>query len=734
MLAADASVLSGRCLPYGEGITYWTLVEIFREAGAKQELEVALAAGGPEEIFWSVRKALERLARDRPLALIMDDIHWAEPTLLDLIEHLAEWTRGAPVLLLCLARPELVDKRSAWSGQWIALQPLSGEESDRLIGELLGDERLEAAARARLRDLAEGNPLFLEQLLAMLAEGGDPERVPLTIHALLAARLDALSSEERDLIERASVVGIEFEWEALAQLTADRRRPAGGLLAALVRKELIRPHGAIEDAFRFRHMLIRDAAYERVPKELRADLHERFAGWLDGRVEDFDALVGYHFERAYRCLAELGPPGPRAKALAERAAERLTVSGQRAGGRGDARAAANLLGRAVGLLAPHDPRRLPLLSPLGRALSEAGELQRADSVLAEAIERARATGQLALEIDAGVALGALRLHTYRLGGSQDEVWRELDRAIPFYEQSGDEAGLARALGIAGSLRFWRGEAVAAIDDLARAVRHARRAGARAQETESLQFMLLAMLLGPTPVPEALARIEELGAAAEANPALRVHVMRVRAELEAMRGQFATARGLIGQAKELAAELGLEVTLARTSLQAGAVEMLAGDPAAAERELRPAYESLRRMENWGYLTSIVPRFADTLLAQGLEDEAARVTELIEGRIIAEDVDGQVGSRRTRAKLLARRGRVVEAERLASEASAIAQRTDCLHLRAEALADLAEVLELAGRSKDAAGALQAAIEVHEQKGNVVGASSARSRLMQLQLGTS
>jgi ATP/maltotriose-dependent transcriptional regulator MalT len=247
-------------------------------------------------------------------------------------------------------------------------------------------------------------------------------------------------------------------------------------------------------------------------------------------------------------------------------------------------------------------------------------------------------------------------------------------------------------------------------------------------------MLLAMLLGPTPVPEALARIEELGAAAEANPALRVHVMRVRAELEAMRGQFATARGLIGQAKELAAELGLEVTLARTSLQAGAVEMLAGDPAAAERELRPAYESLRRMENWGYLTSIVPRFADTLLAQGLEDEAARVTELIEGRIIAEDVDGQVGSRRTRAKLLARRGRVVEAERLASEASAIAQRTDCLHLRAEALADLAEVLELSGRSKDAAGALQAAIEVHEQKGNVVGASSARSRLMQLQLGTS
>ena len=211
--------------------------------------------------------------------------------------------------------------------------------------------------------MAEGNPLFVEQLLAMLAEGGEADRVPSTIQALLAARLDGLPDEERDLLERASVVGLEFEWEALGELAPDRRRPPGTQLATLVRKELIRPHEAIEDTFRFRHMLIRDAAYERIPKELRSDLHERFADWLDGRGEEFDEIVGYHLEQAYRSVAELGPAGDRAPRLAERAAERLAASGRRADARGDTHAAANLLERAIALLPSDDGRRLSSCRP-----------------------------------------------------------------------------------------------------------------------------------------------------------------------------------------------------------------------------------------------------------------------------------------------------------------------------------------------------------------------------------
>src|SRR5262249_46164826 len=161
------------------------------------------------------------------------------------------------------------DARPAWAGESITLEPLSSDESDELIEELLGRAVVEDTTRARIRDVAEGNPLFVEQLLAMIVEGGDPREVPPTVQALLAARLEALPDDERDLLERASVIGHDFEWEALGELSADRRRPPGAVLAALVRKELIRPHEGIGDTFRFRHILIRDAAYERISKELR---------------------------------------------------------------------------------------------------------------------------------------------------------------------------------------------------------------------------------------------------------------------------------------------------------------------------------------------------------------------------------------------------------------------------------------------------------------------------------
>ena len=450
-LRDEAAVLPGRCLPYGEGITYWPLREIFAVAEAEDELDAALAAEAPEAIFWAVRKALELRARQLPLVLVVEDIHWAEPTLLDLIEHLADWTRDAQLLLLCLARPELLDERPAWgagraNAETLTLAPLAESEADELIEGMLGDTQLEAKALARVRQVAEGNPLFVEQLVAILAEGGEAVRIPSTIHALLAARLDALPDDERDVLERASVVGLDFEWVALAELAPDRQLPAGTQLAALVRKELIRPHEAIADTFRFRHMLIRDAAYERIPKESRSDLHERYAGWIEDRGDEFDEIVGYHLEQAYRCVAELGPASDRSQELGERAAERLAASGRRADARGDSPAAANLLDRAASLLPVDDRRRLKLLPSLGQALREAGEMERADSILSEAVERGRATGERGVAADAGVALSDLRFHR----ASQTSVWREdvlreLDEAIPVFEELGDDAGLARAL-------------------------------------------------------------------------------------------------------------------------------------------------------------------------------------------------------------------------------------------------------------------------------------------------
>jgi predicted ATPase/class 3 adenylate cyclase len=731
-LAADlggaALVLPGRCLPYGEGITYWPLREIFAAAGAEDELEVALAAGAPEEIFWTIRHALERRARQRPLMLVIEDIHWAEPTLLDLIEHLADWTRDAHLLLLCLARPELLDERPAWAGRpdadTLILEPLAESEADELIESLLGGSRLGKEARARIRQVAEGNPLFVEQLLAMVAEGGEADGVPSTIQALLAARLDGLPDEERDLLECASVVGLEFEWEALAELAPDRRRPAGAQLAALVRKGLIRPHEAIEDTFSFGHVLIRDAAYERMPKELRSDLHERFARWLDGRDEEFEEIVGYHLEQAYRSLSELGPAGERAQALAEDAAERLAASGRRAHARGDMHAAANLLERASALLRPDDRRRLHLLPSLGRALRAAGQLERADWVLSEAVERGRAAGERGVVADAAVALSHLRVHTApQTSVGQEEVARELEKAVPVFEELGDDAALGRALSLGGMLRFWRGEAAAAVDDLERAAQYARQADDRAQEAESLRYVLMAAMLGPTPVDEALERVESMRPRAEGNQTLGVTLLRVGAQLEAMQGRFDTARDLIARAKALAEELGLEVVLAsHVAPGAGYVELLAGDAAAAERELRPACEALERIGELSFLASVAPALAEAFYEQERDDEALHLTERwsAERLTVPEDADAHVHWRRVRAKLLARRGDVNEAERLAREATAIAARTDFLDLRAQAVSDLAEVLSLAGRPDEAAAARREAIRLHEEKGNVAAAA--------------
>jgi class 3 adenylate cyclase/tetratricopeptide (TPR) repeat protein len=729
MLADEATVLFGRCLPYGEGITYWPLVEIFREAGAESELDDALSAVAPEDVSWSVRKALESRARERPVALVVEDIHWAEPTLLDLLQHLVDWTRDAPLLLLCLARPDLVDARPAWGAhsraETLTLEVLSEAESDELIDELISRSELAVETRARISEVAAGNPLFVEQLLAMFSEGGDLERVPATIQALLAARLDSLPDQERELLERAAVVGLEFEWEALGKLSPDSRRPSGAELAALVRKDLIRPHEAIEDTFRFRHLLIRDAAYDRIPKEVRSELHEQFAGWLDGRGEEFDEIVGYHLERAYRCLVELRRSGERADILAEGAAQRLSRAGQRAYARADTRATVNLLERAASLLGTDDRRRLSLLPSLGRALRGQGHLDRADEVLSEAVERGRSADERAIAADAGIALADLRSHrTARTGLGREDILREIDAAVEVFEEVGDEAGLARALTLRGKYRFWGGEAGAALPDLERALGYARAVGDRAEEAECVQYLCAAMRVGPTPVDEALRRVDELSSGAAVNTRLEVAFLIARVHFVAVQGDFDAARNFASQAQALAREHGLNDDHTRTAL--GDIERLAGDGPAAERVLRPLCEHYEEVGEFGFLASVGPELAEAVLMQGRQEEALALIERwpADRLTLPEDVDARTHWRRVRAKVLARMGELVEAERVGREAVAIASATDVLDLRGQALADLAEVLRLASRPEEARALVEEATRLYDQKGNVVAAERLRA----------
>ncbi len=404
-VASEADTLAGRCLSYGEGITFWPLTEMFREAGAEDALARALEASAIEETFLAVRRFFEQQAAVRPQVVVFDDIHWAEPTLLDLIDHVADWSRDAPLLILCLARPDLLDRRPEWgAGKSNAtsffLAPLSPQESEALIGQLLDDAARGAELPHQVAEAAAGNPLFVEQMLALTDErdgsGGDLE-VPPSIQALLGARLDALPPEERAVLEGASVVGNEFRRSEVGALLSDQLPQVSAPVLTLVRKDLIRP-GADEEAFRFRHDLVRDAAYDALPKAVRAELHERFAHVVEERRErhsEAEEILGYHLECAYRYRSELGS---RDEDLARRGAEHLAAAGHAARARGDAPAAANLLGRAARLLPADSIPRIDLLLDAAAALKDRGDLVPAERVLDEALAAAKRAGDRRLEL------------------------------------------------------------------------------------------------------------------------------------------------------------------------------------------------------------------------------------------------------------------------------------------------------------------------------------------------
>jgi tetratricopeptide (TPR) repeat protein len=667
---------------------------------------------------------------------VLDDIHWGEEVFLDLVDHIADLSRDAPILLLCMARPELLDRRPSWGGgklnaTTVLLESLTADDADALVARLLDGAPADEALRTRILDAAEGNPLFVEEMVALLRNSpGGNVVVPPTIQALLAARLDQLDPAERVVLERGAVEGRVFHRgavQALSPVQTQLMTP----LTALVRRELLRPDRAVfpgEDAFRFRHLLIRDAAYDALPKATRADLHSRFADWIGERGVDLvelDEIVGYHLERAYRYRIELGPAGEQSMQLAARAGDRLAAAGTKAAGRGDVRAATSLLSRAADLYPDADPRRLVLLPELGRSLHEAGHWDQAQEVLSDAIQLAQDAGERRIGADASVALTHLQIFTNSTT-THEQIRAELAAPVAVFEELGDKAGLARALGLAGQLRFWAGDSLAAIEDLERSAEYAHAAGDRLQESISLNYVMIASLHGPTPVGVALKRAEELRGRVDGDSRLEVTILRCECRLEGMRGNFDLARERATAALTLADELGLQVQATGARSEAGEVELFAGRPVEAERHMRAASDALEQMGNVGHWVTVAVGLADAVLEQGRIEESLRLIERIADGAIADDLDPQIGWRRVKARALARRGEIAEAERLAREAVELAGRGDYIDIHARTLTDLAEVLRLAGRAEESSVELAHALRLYEQKGDVVGAARARALL--------
>ena len=744
-----ATFLTGHCLPYGEGITFWPLGEIVREAGGVEAARTALAGtteadlvlervqgalGDPgssaagEETFWAVRKLLEALARPRPLVVCFEDIHWAEPTLLDLIEYLAGWIRDAPVLILCNARPELVENRPGWyaprpNADAVRLEPLSEEESDALLRAL--DESVGAEARARIAEAAEGNPLFVEQMAAMAAEAGEGASlaVPPTIKALLAARLDRLDPDERAVVERSSVVGRRFWRGAVLDLAPPRlRESVGRTLMALVRKELIVPEPddvERDDAFRFRHVLIRDVAYEGMPKSLRAELHERFAAWIERnageRATELEEIRGYHLEQGYRHRVALWPAGERERELARQAAEILASAGRRALLRSDMPAAANLLGRALDLAGERLPDRALLLRELSAAHWARGELGPADEALSEALDAAVATGDRRTEWYARLDRSARRGYTE--AGAAAELERVAREAVDVFAELGDDLGLARAWRLLAQVarrgcRF--GEAQQAADQ---ALAHAEAAGHSNEVAGIVDLLCTALLYGPADAGRASARCAEIAAASAGNRVLEANAASSRAGLEAMLGNFDEARRLAAVAAETYDELGHRLFRAGLSEVAGPIELLAGRPEEAERELRLAFELLAATGDTALLGSSALMLVEALVAQGRLEEARHFLEIGKAAMSSDDTTDLVLAGAAEARLHAELGELAAAEEAARSAAEAASCTDAIALHADALTLLAQVLERAERHDEAESAYRAAAELYERKGHRV-----------------
>jgi class 3 adenylate cyclase/tetratricopeptide (TPR) repeat protein len=786
---AAVTVLAGRCLPYGDGITFWPVKDIVAEAAGIDETEdkdeaqikiLNLLAGEPEaealaarisqmiglteansateEMFWAARRLFETMARRQPLIVVFDDIHWGEPTLLDFIDHLADWTKDAPVFVVAVARPELLDERPSWAGgkfnaTTILLEPLSAEESHTLIANLLGQAQLSETVEKQIAEAAEGTPLFVEEMLAMLIDDGLLQRsnghwtpthdlsritVPPTIQALLAARLDRLDREERAALERASVVGKVFWQSAVAELTEEpRRSQLGPHLLNLVRRELIRPDPSTftgEQQFRFRHILLRDAAYESMAKETRAELHERFAGWLEQTIGDryieYEEIIGYHLEQAVRYRAELGLADKSVADLSTEAARRLEAAGRRALGRGDMPASVRLLSRAIALTPISDPHRPELLVDLADAQIDGGDFDGAVISLSQARKMAASQHDDVLAAHAEVAQLKLDYMVVTTDYS-DNLRRELDRLIPLFEKANDSRGLAKAWTLKALLGVVLCRATDTEVAARKAVGYAREAGDMQLEAANVWWVLASCMLGSATPRQTLERCAEVEAKLSGDSRqIRAAILITRGVAEGMLGNLEEALKLHEEGRAILADLGLTIMYGATSMGVDWIRSAAGDYEASEHALKEGIEILERAGEKGYLSTAAGQLADAIYKQDRSDEAEGYVTVAREAASPDDVASQSIWRQVQAKILARRGDLNEALRLAREAVSWYEDSDYIHLHGDALLDLSEVLDRAGEQIAALRAAREALAKYQLKGHLPATARAQERVAELE----
>ncbi|HVH16845.1 MAG TPA: nuclear transport factor 2 family protein, partial [Myxococcota bacterium] len=768
-LGDAATLLGARCDATG-GATFEPLAEALRahlcgdaevdREGVRSAVEAALpadtgerariAAGvaallagspaSPEETFFVVRRLLAVLAGARPVVLVIDDLHWAEPLLLDFVEHLVQWGGDVPLLVLAAARPELRDRRSSLAARGglvadaLTLAGLDAGAATRLAANAIGADELPAAIAGRVLAASEGNPLFVGELARMLVQDGALVRegdrwitrasladleMPPTIQALLAARIERLRPEERAVLERAAVVGRHFSRAAVAELLPpEMRRDLDVRLEALRRSELIESDTGWllgEPVLRFHHVLIRDAAYRRLLKHTRAELHTRFADWLASRVGDapeHDEMLGWHLEQAHALLCELGPLDARGHALGERAAGHLASAGRRALARDDLSLAAGLLGRALERLAADSPVRAELALDWCETLLAAGDVGPAERALEELGRLAGDSGRLrAWHVCFAAHLAALT-DPQALGDTADAVAAAAQRLAA----EGDAAGEAKAHSVHALVLSRLGRIGASEGALDLALAAARRGRDRRRSNAVLAGAPLAALWGPSPVTRASGRcldVVRVLRITQGAPAVEAVALRCQGVLEALRGRADAARRMVASSRRLVEELGITQRLLEAELFAGRIELLEGDFAAAERCLRTAYDGLRAQGLDIDAAQAAALLGRALLAQGRGDEALELSRESE-QLAGDDRIAGIAWRCVRAEALARRGEHASAVEIASRAVELGAATDALLDHADARMALATALRAAGRAGEAGAEEARAISLWEAKG--------------------
>jgi class 3 adenylate cyclase len=774
--ANDATVLRGRCLPYGEGITYWAVAEIVRAAaGAADDddanalqtrvgelmagdtntvrvgdllasiLGLSTANATSDERFWAVRRFLEALARDKPLICVVEDIHWAEPTMLDLLENIADWTRDAPMVLVATARPELLEARPTWGGgkvnaTTVLLEPLNADATRELVQRLLGNSA-DAVLVERVLATSEGNPLFAEEIVRMLTEdvltttSRDQVLIPTSVQAVIAARLDRLPAAERAVAERAAVAGRVFERGAVLELVRDdERERVPAALLALMRKELVQPSQpdvTADEAFRFRHMLIRDTAYDGLAKEDRADLHERFAGWVERvageRIDEYAEIVGYHLEQAVRYRRELGLDDDRASALAVRAGERLKGAGTRAYHRGDDGAAVKLLGRAVELLPSGKSRREALLTFAMCTYFQDG-IRRWRWAAEQLADEARAAGD---ELD-GLKASLLDLRRRTWADPEFRPTAEVSRVLAArarFEQANDAMGVAMADDALGVIYLnttnWHESGVAARRGLQSAL-----AAGNNRLADDLRFLALnAAVWGPMPVRELLPVADELIASVGAQ-INRAHMIQERALAHAWNGDADAAHADLAEALRIERDIG-DPELA-WAFCAPLVEMVLGNHEAAEREVVATIKVLVRLDETGQRSTMHGFRARNSFDLGRSDaEISADVDECRRLASADDAVSQLQWRAALALIAARAGRTDEAKRWIEEGAVFVESggSDFVYEQGLTALDRGYIHQQATEIEDAHRWYARALELFELKGDVMDAARTRAKLAAL-----